>query len=262
MTESFNVISTLRYDPALPGMAEGARNNYPDSQCTPYYLLPYHQDRLLSAARCFNWPDAVKFLEQDRKHFLDFLDSFIPDPTKPWRLRILIDKDGTGRVEASMSSPGPVNLLTPFDMSTSSIIWRVHVDSQWTTPSAFTTHKTTQRDNYTEVRLRAGIKSPKDQVEVLMVNQQGEVMEGSITTVYFRRPSPSAPHGEGKASDAMQQWITPPLASGGNAGTTRRFALASRLCSEEVINAADLRDGDACWISNGVRGFIRGEIVR
>src|SRR4051812_2918997 len=130
MTQSFNVISTLRYDPALPKMVEGAPNYYPDAQYTKYYLLPYHQDRLLKAARCFNWPEAIKFLEQDRKQFLDFLDSFIPDPTKPWRLRIIIDKDGTGRVEVSVSSPDPVNLLIPFDRNASFTIWRVHVDTQ------------------------------------------------------------------------------------------------------------------------------------
>ncbi|KAA8649569.1 hypothetical protein EYZ11_005797 [Aspergillus tanneri] len=263
MTQPFHVISTLRYDPALLGMVEGARNSYPDTQCTsPYYLLPYHQDRLLSAARCFNWTGAIKFLEQDQTKFLKFLDAFIPDLTKPWRLRIAIDKEGTGTVEATMASPDPLNLLIPSEMDVLSTIWRVLVDSQGTIPSVFTTHKTTRRDDYTAARLRAGIESPQDPAEVLMVNLQGEVMEGSITTPYFRRPALSAPHGAEQArKDKMPQWITPPLSSGGNAGTTRRFALTYGFCTEETVSASDLRDGEECWLSNGVRGFIRGKIV-
>lgn len=70
-------------------------------------------------------------------------------------------------------------------------------------------------------------------------------MEGSLTTVYFFRGG---------------RWVTPPLASGGQAGTTRRWLLEQRMCQEEVIRADSVMDGEYCYLSNGVRGLISGKI--
>ncbi|KAI9037620.1 uncharacterized protein KD926_000182 [Aspergillus affinis] len=250
MTSSFQIISTLRYDPALPDVL-----NYPDSLRTPYYLLPYHQDRLLRAAQCFKWQAAIDFLERDADQFLQFLDSFIPDKTKPWRLRILIDQHGVGTVETTPTTTINLSsLLIPSETHASP--WRVYIDTKPTKPSAFTTHKTTAREDYTSARLRSGIYSPQEQAEVLIVNPEGEIMEGSITTPYFRRRN-HVHTDQATGSD----WITPPLSSGGNAGTTRRYALTQGFCTEQVIRATHLVDGEECWLSNGVRGFIRGIVV-
>ncbi|KAI9925545.1 hypothetical protein ASPWEDRAFT_173219 [Aspergillus wentii DTO 134E9] len=254
---SFQIISSLRYDPALPGVvAQRAANSYPDPLKTPYYLLPYHRDRLINAANHFKWQKALEFLRRDLNSFVQVLDSFISDKTKPWRLRIAIDSDGTCTVDVNpTASIDPLNLLIPSSSSSQSATWRIYVDTQPTTPSGFTTHKTTARDDYTAARLRAGIVSPQDPIEVLVVNPKGEVMEGSITTPYFRRrPAVS----DGQAEDSSPEWITPPLSSGGNWGTTRRYALSQGFCLEKVITIDELVDGEECWLSNGVRGFMRG----
>ncbi|PWY75133.1 D-aminoacid aminotransferase-like PLP-dependent enzyme [Aspergillus heteromorphus CBS 117.55] len=255
----FKIISSLRYDPTLPAvLAQRAADFYPDPLKTPYYLLPYHQERLRNAATCFGWDSAVTFLKQDLSQFVRFLDSFIPDNTKPWRLRIVIDSTGTCDVEVSLTtSMDPLNLLIPSESNSSpSNTWRVYVDPERLAPSALTTHKTTARDFYNAARLRSGIASPLEQAEVLLVNPAGEIMEGSITTVYFRRRNTT-----GGGDGAGAQWVTPPLSCGGNAGTTRHYALAQGFCTEQVVAAADLVDGEECWLSNGVRGFIRGKIV-
>ncbi|GKZ28613.1 hypothetical protein AbraIFM66950_010295 [Aspergillus brasiliensis] len=252
----FKIISSLRYDPALPTIGERttARTS-PDPLTTPYYLLPYHQERLRNAATCFGWEKTLAFLKQDTNQFVEFLDTFIPDNTKPWRLRILLDSAGTCEVEVnSTASINPLNFLTPSETSLPSTAWHVYIDSESISPSAFTTHKTTARDFYTAARHRSGIVSFVEPVEVLLVNPAGEIMEGSITTPYFRRRDMTG--GEGKPA-----WITPPLSSGGNAGTTRHYALAQGFCTEGIIAATDLVDGEECWLSNGVRGFIRGQIV-
>lgn len=265
-SQSFQIISSLRYDPALPyAVAQQAADSYP-RPLTPYYLLPYHQDRLANAARQFNWQNALFYLEQDLDKFHSTLDSFIPDRTKPWRLRIVIENKATPTagltVEANPTPPiDPRQLLLPLagTHSAQASVWRVYVDSQPTVPSAFTTHKTTAREYYTAARHRAGIMSPQEQAEVLVVNPTAEVMEGSITTPYFRRrgPPPSGSDGD----NSGPEWVTPPLESGGNAGTTRRYALAQGFCTEEVVPAAGLVDGEECWLSNGVRGFMRGIVV-
>lgn len=249
---SFQIISSLRYDPALPHVArEGAKSSF-DLFQTPYYLLPYHRDRLLHAAQCFQWTKAEEFLQQNLGSFVQFLDRFIADKSKPWRLRIVVDRSGACTVDVNPTAAiDPLSLLIPLPSTSPSTVWHVYVDREPTDPSLFTIHKTTAREVYSAARLRAGIMSPQETAEVLLVNPKGEVMEGSITTVYFRRRQPC----DGPA------WTTPPLACGGNAGTTRRYALDQAFCTEQTVVATDLIDGEECWLSNGVRGFLKGQLV-
>jgi 4-amino-4-deoxychorismate lyase len=94
---------------------------------------------------------------------------------------------------------------------------------------------------YATARSRAGIKSFQEHAEVVLVNPAGELMEGSVTSVYFFR--------DGK-------WVTPPVTSGGQIGTTRRWLMEQGHCIEGVIEAKSLQDGEMCWISNGLRGLI------
>ncbi|KAL2812233.1 aminotransferase [Aspergillus cavernicola] len=254
-SQSFQIISTLRYDPALPNVvSQRGADASPDPLNTPYYLLPYHQDRLRNAARYFNWGNALKFLDQDYAQFVRYLDTFIPDKGKPWRLRLVVDRNGDCKVETNPAARIELeNFLFPFIISPASTPWRIFVDSAYTIPSGHTTHKTTAREGYTAARARAGIVSLQDTAEVLLVNPNGEIMEGSITTPYFRRRE--------EADQNEPEWITPPLSSGGNVGTSRRYALAQGFCAEQKITVKDLIDGEVCLLSNGVRGFILGNIV-
>lgn len=246
--QSFEIISSLRFDPGLPDAACRHASSYPDPHKSPYYLLAYHQDRLIAAAAHFQWNGALTWLQQDLQSFEEFLDSSIADRSKAWRLRVVVNSQGKARVEANATAS--IDLMSLFIPSLHTNpdppVWRVYVDTESTIPSGFTTHKTTARDDYMAARLRAGINLPTDLAEVLVVNPNDEVMEGSITTPYFLR-------------DHM--WITPPLSSGGNAGTTRRYALSQGFCLEHTISRDELVDGELCWLSNGVRGFIRGQII-
>lgn len=258
MTQSFQLISSLRYDPGLPSVVSQQPDAYPEPLTSPYYLLAFHRDRLITAAHHFQWAKALQWLQQDLIDLESFIDSSIPDRNKPWRMRIAVDSNGNGSVDVNPTAAiDPLSLLLPLHSTSESPVWRVYVDTQPTNPSGFTTHKTTARNDYTAARSRAGITSPAETAEVLVVNPDGEVMEGSITTPYFRRREAS---GE-LYSKTGPDWITPPLSSGGNAGTTRRYALAHGFCAEQVIARAALVDGEECWISNGVRGFMRGIVV-
>ncbi|KAL9080932.1 MAG: hypothetical protein Q9157_000432 [Trypethelium eluteriae] len=125
--------------------------------------------------------------------------------------------------------------------------WPIYVDTETTTPDAFTTYKTTERSVYDLARRRACITKMTAQEEVLLVNTAGEIMEGSMTAPYFRRDG---------------RWVTPPSYAGGQLGTTRRWALEKGLCVEGTVRAVDLEDGEDIWISSGVRGFRRGKIHR
>jgi branched-subunit amino acid aminotransferase/4-amino-4-deoxychorismate lyase len=89
--------------------------------------------------------------------------------------------------------------------------WDVLLDPVRTQPSPYTSYKTTSRDMYTAARERVGIKDMAEKREVLLVSEKdGEVMEGSLTSVFFYRGG---------------KWTTPPVSSGGQVGTTRRWAL-------------------------------------
>lgn len=125
-------------------------------------------------------------------------------------------------------------------------VWDIIPDTVRTTPSPYTTYKTTSRDMYNAARERAGIKDMAEKKEVLIISDKdGELMEGSLTSVFFWR--------DGK-------WVTPPISSGGQAGTTRRWALEKGFCVEGVVKVDSLVDGEECWISNGVRGFSFGRV--
>lgn len=124
--------------------------------------------------------------------------------------------------------------------------WQALLDTQATVPSPFTSFKSTHRSHYSEARARMGLKSFQDPIEVFLLNPKGQVMEGSFTNVYFYRDG---------------RWVTPTLASGGHAGTVRRWLLEHGLCEEGVVLADSVFDGEKCLISNGVRGIFPAKLT-
>ena len=84
--------------------------------------------------------------------------------------------------------------------------------------------------------------------EVLLVNEKGEIMEGSFTTPYFNQGG---------------TWNTPAENSGGNLGVTRRWAISNGRCKESLITSHSVKIGscsDSIVLSNGVRGFGWGRL--
>ena len=60
ISNAFDIISTIRYDPLLIHSEENTRVNAtidsPSAKVpTPYYMLSYHQDRMLASAKAFGW---------------------------------------------------------------------------------------------------------------------------------------------------------------------------------------------------------------
>ena len=268
---SFQLLSSLRFDPSLPETVTGlAIQAYPSPNDSPYYLLAYHRDRLAKAAIHFGWQKVVDILQKDIADLATLFNASVPDKTQPWKLRVGINVDGVWVISVQPIAPcSLLRLLLPHALSGGGLDgldsppWSLYVDSRATIPSAFTTHKTSVRDGYTAARARAGILSLQDPAEVLVVNPDGEIMEGSISTPYFRPRLSDATASSPDIQDARAptEWVTPPLSSGGNAGTTRRYALVYGLCVEQVVRADQLIDGEGCWLSNGVRGFIHAVVV-
>ena len=79
-----------------------------------------------------------------------------------------------------------------------------------------------------------------------MWNAGGEVVEGSLTNVFFHRGG---------------RWVTPPLSSGGQAGTVRRYLLERGMVVEEVLEIGEVVLGETILLSNGVRGVWAAKVV-
>jgi 4-amino-4-deoxychorismate lyase len=220
-----------------------------------HYFLPYHRDRLFSAAQAFGWHEVASILDGDaglrelsnvvEKHLNAEFDRDEVKATK--KVKVCIYKDTRFHVESTNISPADPQCVFPLPATLNEItsparLCIVKLDTESTMASSFTSHKTSERIQYDRARKRAAVvHEPPTIAEVLLINTENEVMECSLSTPYFLRDG---------------RWVTPPLSSGGNAGVTRRLALEADLCEEHVVYVDGLSLGEAIWISNGVRGFI------
>ncbi|KAI9055117.1 hypothetical protein LZ554_000082 [Drepanopeziza brunnea f. sp. 'monogermtubi'] len=284
----FELFSTLRCDPLLTPLTVNTEAWDGDEVefFSPFYMLPYHRDRMLQAAEHFGWTKAADTIRgtEGFNHLLKRLTASIdtqsPTPPTPARVKALLSHDGVISVESTNVTAEvtrwnlyPERLPRPSSDAASQMVrvspltggaltlgdgdavhgdapkgpaWDVLPDTVRTAPSPFTSYKTTSRDVYSSARERVGITGMAEKREVLIVSEkEGEIMEGSLTSVFFWRDD---------------KWTTPPVSSGGQIGTTRRWALEKGLCVEGIVKVDSLIDGEECWISNGVRGFQYGKI--
>lgn len=235
MEHDFQIFTTVLYDPQLIQVRDSAslqHAGWNHENASPVYMLDYHRDRLLKAAKYWDWTPAVELLSGKQAMHLLFesvrnhLDT---SPTGPVRTKILVSSEGRVSVESGVTKPKALeNLfpkrLPPPDSPASDSdpkktpAFSLLLDSEPTAPSAFTNFKTTKRPMYDAARQRAGL-ALTDLKEVLVVSEgSGHIMEGTILTPYFWRGG---------------RWVTPPVpsqygsgaGSGGQDGTTRRWAL-------------------------------------
>lgn len=280
MGENFQLFTSLRFDPTLLQLGEDQPDGlgWNSTKPSPYYMLDYHRDRMLKAASHWGWGKAVAAIEGPEG--LARLESFITGQLgqdsndQPRRIKVLLSQEGKFGLESSvvpatsLANLFPKQLLGPNDNSSAdgqetplgqlrlSPPYVVHLDDRPTRRSEYTHYKTTKREMYDQARARAGLKPTDATQEVLVVDETtGSIMEGSLTTPYFLRGG---------------RWVTPPVAerfstdngSGGQDGTSRRWALERGLAVEEEVKAQDVADGEAVWLSNGVRGFVFGKIKK
>jgi 4-amino-4-deoxychorismate lyase len=241
----FQLFTSLRYDPFLTSLPINTVLWDKENQApSPFYILPFHRDRMLQAAEHFGWTEAADAIRGPAgfAHLLKKLNEAInTQSSNPLRVRVLLSHDGSIAVESSPAAlvteanlypkriPPPkaatqmkVSPLTggALTVGDSDAVhgdpptieaWEVVPDTVRTTPSPYTSFKTTNRDMYTAARERAGITDLAQKKEVLIISEKdGEIMEGSLTSVFFWR--------NGK-------WTTPSVSSGGQIGTSRRWAL-------------------------------------
>ncbi|KAL7942195.1 aminotransferase [Trichoderma barbatum] len=269
MADNFSLFTSLRYDPGLLVVPSKDIDyaGWNTANESPFYMLDYHRDRMLRAATHWQWNKVVELLSGQKglETLVKAAEEFIgPSQKTALRFKIVISREGSMSFEKNNTAAVgienlyPLRLPSPGSPSTSqearkTPCWTIVLDDDQTAASEYTHFKTTKREMYDSSRQRLAI-ALTDEREVLLINHDdGSIMEGSLTTPYFWRGG---------------QWVTPPVSaafslgagSGGQDGTSRRWALERGLAVEQTVAASSLVDGEECWISNGVRGFIAGVV--
>jgi para-aminobenzoate synthetase/4-amino-4-deoxychorismate lyase len=201
-------------------------------------LIELHLDRLEDSARYFAF---LCDRAEAKAALLAYAAAF--GDQQPRKVRLLLDHEGTLHIgdEVLPASDGHAKPL------------RACIASQRTDPQdPMLFHKTTHRPLYTEA-LKAATQAGFD--DVLFLNLRGEVTEGAINNIFVEKDG---------------RWFTPPIECGLLAGVHRRHILETQPNVEErgpqrqvfvagvqerVLYPQDLRQADAVYLSNAVRGL-------
>lgn len=175
------------------------------------------------------------------------------------QMRILLSKQGKLSIE---SAPVP-KLDNPEDLfiaaalnPTSSLFTSgppisVYIDTEPTSPSVFTSTKTTQRGTYNLARARVGIPAvgvePGTPKDVVLYRSDGQVMETSIRNIACWRED---------------RWVTPSLHVGCLPGVARRLLIEEGNIVEGEIFISNLKVGEVVLLFNAVEGARLGKLVR
>ena len=87
---------------------------------------------------------------------------------------------------------------------------------------------------------------PECAQEVILLNEEALVCEGSITNIFLPR-------------DGLL--LTPPLSCGLLPGVLRQSLLESGAATEERLTLHDLRSADSFYVGNSLRGLISARFI-
>ncbi|MBG0508709.1 aminotransferase class IV family protein [Agrobacterium sp. MOPV5] len=124
-------------------------------------------------------------------------------------------------------------------------VWRVRIARQTTLDSTdtFYRHKSSRREPYDAARAEF---SAGDADEVLLLNERGELCEGSSTSIFVEMPD--------------GQLLTPPLDSGILPGVLRADLIRERRARGQALKPEDIA-GRKLFVGNSLHGLIAAELV-
>jgi para-aminobenzoate synthetase/4-amino-4-deoxychorismate lyase len=191
-------------------------------------LLDLHLDRLADSTEYFAFPfDRTQVKAAIEAKAQEFATG------TPRKVRLLLNADGELSIGSELLEPG--NSSTPARVR----IAKDHANSA----DKWLYHKTTQRALYQMSYLHA---QNKDFDDLLFLNERGEVTEGAISNIFVEKDG---------------RMFTPPIECGLLPGVYRRHLLETRPEIEErVLTLEDLRNADAVYICNAVRGLRKAQI--
>ncbi|MDL2399268.1 aminotransferase class IV family protein [Rhizobium mayense] len=207
--DDFSLIETLRYEPQ-----------------TGFVRLRLHLARLQRSARRLGFPAPRDALTK--------LDAVVAGASAPLRVRLTFDR--AGRTEITTARFAPLAADT---------VWRVCIaETRLDSADKLLRMKTTRRSVYEAARAEY---SPTEADEVLLLNEKGDVCEGTITSIFL--------------DDGSGLLRTPPISSGLLAGVLRTELICQRKARVGHMGLDDLEKG-SLYIGNSLRGLIRAQLLR
>lgn len=205
----FELIETMRWEPV-----------------TGFLRFDRHLARLYASARALGF-------SYDPERIGKTLKDALADPTKALRVRLVLEPNGNVIVSSQPYEPVPDGK-----------VWRLRIArDRLNSADPLLRHKTSRRAIYIKARSEYQIHQAD---EVILLNERGEVCEGTITTLFIDV-------GDGT-------YHTPPLECGLLAGVLRAEMLAEGRAREMVIGPGDLQDGRQVFVGNSLRGLIPARV--
>lgn len=208
-----SLIETLRWEPE-----------------TGFVRVDRHLSRLAQSAEALG----LKGAEKARDALLaEGGDNGGTAATSPLRVRLELFPDGRIDIQAARFTP-----LAP------DAAWRLRIAStRLTSIDPLLRHKTSRRAPYAAARAEFAASEAD---EVVLLNERGEVCEGTITSIFLD-----------DGSDVLK---TPPLSSGLLAGVLRAELLETGRAAEQVLLPEDL-SRHRLFTGNSLRGLIASTLA-
>ncbi|WP_246752819.1 aminotransferase class IV family protein [Sinorhizobium sp. BG8] len=206
-----SLIETLRFEPGLG-----------------YVRLERHLARLSRSAAALGLHGADEARET--------LERTARAATSEGPLRVRLELFPDGRIEIATAPYVPLPPET---------VWRVRIAAtRLDSANPLLRHKTSRRAVYEAARAEF---TPDEANEVLLLNERGEVCEGTITSIFL--------------DDGSGILKTPPLECGLLAGILREELIETGKAAEKPLPASDLARYPL-YLGNSLRGLVRGTKVR
>lgn len=204
----FSLIETLRFEPEHG-----------------FVRLRLHLARLSRSARRIGFPTPEGVAER--------LNAVVADAKGSLRVRLTYDAQGRIEITSALFTPLPAGAT-----------WTIRIaDTRLQAADTLLRIKTTRRAIYEKARKEY---TSEQADEVLMLNERGEVCEGTITSIFL--------------DDGSGALRTPPISCGLLAGVLRTELICQRKARVGRITLDDLRTGKL-FMGNSLRGLIPGRLI-
>lgn len=150
------------------------------------------------------------------------------------KLRLTLAPDGVATVSS-----------TPYESLSCQTVWRIAIArTRLNHNDPLLRHKTTRRQAYLAAREEY---SPAEVNEVILLNDRGEVCEGTITSIFLDVGGAAC--------------MTPALSCGLLDGVLRRELLNNSVVEEGIVTMDTLKNARNILVGNSLRGMIRAQLV-
>lgn len=205
----FQLIETMRWEP-VTGLLRGK----------------HHLARLEDSARILGFQFEMDAIRQKLSQALH--------GTSPLRVRLALAPDGTVDLTASQFVPTPPGT-----------VWNIAIATiPLSSKDPLLRYKTTRRQTYLAARDEF---SSAEIDEVILLNEKGEVCEGTISSIFVDR-----------GDDIL---VTPPLDCGLLDGVLRRELLDKGTVREGSFTLKELREARKIFVGNSLRGLIPAKLI-